>query len=77
MLLEWNVIFLQDALCLGQTEFGQQPHLLHVDQLEQQLEDLDPDKLSLLLNVTLPKNSQAVCFSINFLYFEFEDMLLL
>ena len=62
MLLEQSVIFLPDALCLGRTEFVQQPHPLHVDQLEQQPEDLDLGRLSLLLFVTPPKISQACLF---------------
>ena len=49
--------------------FDQQPHPLHVDQLE--LDDLDPDTLSLLLFVRWPKNSQACLFLNQFPYFWF------
>ena len=63
------MIFLRDALYLGQIEFVQQQHLLHVDQLEQSLADLDPDKLLLLLFVTWPKNFQACLFLNQISYF--------
>ena len=50
---------LRDALSLERTEFVQQLHLLSVHQLLQLPEDLESDRLLLLLFETWPKFSQA------------------